>query len=260
MVVTLGNIALHLALLVAGATAVAGLIGGRTGSRAYTSAATNGVYLVAGLMAVVAGAFLHSFVTHNFELASVAHYSDTRMPFIYVISAFWGGQAGSLTFWTTKLALFSALAVWVQRRKQPLLIPYFATVVMLLSVWLISILLFASSPFETFQVMDAPQEGSGLNPLLQTPLMVIHPPSLLTGYVVMAIPFGFAMAALFSKRLDNEWLAPARRWALVSWLFLSIGNMLGGMWAYEELGWGGYWACPGIGYGVVWCCGGCGCP
>lgn len=242
MLATLGNISLHLAFVTAAVAGLAGVISGQTGSRRYYAAACNGTYVTFGLLALASSILIHAFATHNFDLMAVAQYSDTRMHWMYLMAAFWGGQAGSLMFWTGTLASFSAIAVALHRRTDRALMPWFIAIVMGLAMFLMFILLIKSNPFDTFVLSDPPKEGQGLNPLLQTPLMVMHPPSLLTGYVAMALPFAFAMAALISGRLDNAWLVPARRWVLVSWLFLSIGNMLGGMWAYEELGWGGYWA------------------
>jgi len=238
----LGEISLHLTLFFALAAATLGVLAGRTGSRRYCTLATWGTYVVFGLIAIVCSTLLYGLATHDFEMIAVARYSDTRMHWMYLMAALWGGQAGSLTFWSGMLGVFTAISLTIQRKTDQPLIPYFITVTMSLMAFLVFILLFASNPFDTFGISDAPAEGSGLNPLLQTPLMVMHPPSLLSGFVSMAIPFAWCMSALMTGRTGNEWLRPARRWVLVSWLLLSIGNMLGGMWAYEELGWGGYWA------------------
>ncbi len=242
MLPSLGSFALHAAFVVAALGIVSSVLAGQTGKKRYTTLAVYSGYIVFGLIASAATIYVHSIVTHDFSLQNVYRYSDTRMPLNYLMTAFWGGQAGSLLFWTTVLASYFALALTIHRKKDASLIPGFITVIMGLVSILLFILLFASNPFETWHIIDTPKEGSGLNPLLQTPLMMIHPPSLLQGFATMAIPFAFTMSALIAGRFDNEWLKVARRWTLVSWLWLSMGNMLGGMWAYEELGWGGYWA------------------
>lgn len=242
MLPTIGSFCLHASFVAAAATLVAGVLAGRTGKKRYNSAAVYGGYIVFGLIAMAASLYVHAILTHDFTLTNVVKYSDTRMPWYYLVTAFWGGQAGSLLFWTSTLVMYFAIALTVHRKKDAALIPWFISVVMALVMFLTFILLFASNPFETWHIVDAPKEGQGLNPLLQTPLMLIHPPSLLQGYSSMAIPFAFGMAAMLAGRTGNEWLKPTRYWLLVSWLWLTMGNMLGGMWAYEELGWGGYWA------------------
>ena len=242
LLTTAGSWGLHLALVSAAVALVAGAIGGRTGSRRYATLAAYGAYTTFGLMSFGASIYLYSFLTHNFELQNVVRYSDTRMPIEYLMSAFWGGQAGSFLYWSTLHTSLTALAVFVHRKKDTLLTPWFIMVSMSLLVWFLFILLFKSNPFEVWNVLDAPKEGQGLNPLLQTPLMVMHPPSQLGGFASLGVPYSFTMAALLAGDFGTDWLRVTRKWALLSFLLLSIGNMLGGMWAYEELGWGGYWA------------------
>jgi cytochrome c-type biogenesis protein CcmF len=242
MLITLGSLGLHLAFVAAAVALVAGVLGGRTGRQRYTTVAVYGTYTTFGLLALGATVYLHAFVEHNFELQNVVRYSDTRMPLQYLVSAFWGGQAGSLLYWTGILSCLTALATFVHRKREVLLIPWFVSVSMALIMWFLFILLFKSDPFETWTVLDAPREGNGLNPLLQTPLMVMHPPSQLGGFASLGVPYAFTMAGLLAGDLGTNWIKVARKWALLSFLLLSIGNMLGGMWAYEELGWGGYWA------------------
>lgn len=242
MLTTLGELGLHLAFVAAAVALVAGILGGRTGSRRYTTVAVYGTYTTFGLLAMGATVYLHAFIEHNFELQNVVRYSDTRMPLEYLVSAFWGGQSGSLLYWTGVLACLTALATWAHRKREALLIPWFISVSMALIMWFLFILLFKSNPFEVWNVLDAPREGQGLNPLLQTPLMVMHPPSQLGGFASLGVPYAFTMAGLLAGDSGTNWIKVARKWALLSFLLLSIGNMLGGMWAYEELGWGGYWA------------------
>jgi cytochrome c-type biogenesis protein CcmF len=170
----------------------------------------------------------------------VADYSTASLPWPYKLSALWGSQAGSLMLWCWLLSAFSALVVWGNRRRNRELMPVVVAVLMGLAIFFTGILSFVSSPFETLAAV--PADGRGLNPLLQNPYMVIHPPMLYVGYVGLSVPFAFAVAALVTRRLDTAWIAAVRRWTVVAWLFLGTGILLGARWAYEELGWGGYWA------------------
>src|SRR5205814_2529608 len=148
---------------------------------------------------------------------------------------------GSLLFWASVLSLFGSLAMVLTARRHRALLPYVAGVVCTVATFFISVMLFAqANPFH--RLAYTPLDGSGLNPQLQNPGMVFHPPMLYLGYISITIPFAFALAALLSKRLDADWLVAIRKWTLLSWLFLSIGICLGMWWAYVELGWGGYWA------------------
>ena len=144
-------------------------------------------------------------------------------------------------FWCLVLAAFSAVAVKMNRERHRDMIGYVVAVIMGVQVFFLAILIYSKNPFATF-LTEAPIQGKGLNPLLQTYWMVIHPPSLYTGFVAATIPFAFGIAALASGRLDDRWLSSVRVWTLICWFFLSFGLILGGRWAYEELGWGGYWA------------------
>ncbi|MEO1272384.1 MAG: hypothetical protein AAFX99_30165, partial [Myxococcota bacterium] len=175
MLTSIGNISLHLAFVAAFASGMAGVIAGHTGSRRYHAAACNGVYVTFGFLALASSILIHAFATHNFELVAVVQYSDTRMHWMYLMAAFWGGQAGSLMFWTGMLGTFSAAAVALHRKTDRALMPWFVAIVMGLATFLMFILLVKSNPFDTFILNDPPQEGKGLNPLLQTPLMVVHP-------------------------------------------------------------------------------------
>src|SRR5690606_24472264 len=166
--------------------------------------------------------------------------SERSMPLFYKIGSLWGGQSGSLLFWGWLLAMYST-GVAVRHRKDDLklMAPTYATLMVVLSFFLAPVA-FASSPYERGPVIQA--DGRGLNPLLQHPAMVIHPPCLYLGLIGFTVPFAMAIGALVSGQLGNEWMKKARFWALFAWLFLGAGNILGGWWAYLELGWGGYWA------------------
>jgi len=183
---------------------------------------------------------LFAFVTSDFSLKYVASYSSRTLPMFYTISALWAGQAGSLLLWTWLLCLFSAIVVWQNRQKNRDLMPYVLGTLLFTTFFFFGLMVYATSPFELLPQSVA--DGNGLNPMLQNPGMVIHPPTLFIGYVGFTVPFAFAIAALISKRLDAQWISTTRRWTLFSWLFLTLGILFGAKWAYVELGWGGYWA------------------
>lgn len=238
----LGSISIYLALYVALLGIALGATAAITGSRRFLHASRFATYTVFGLITLASAVLVHAFLTHDFSIKYVAGFSDVTMPTFYLLGAFWGGQAGSLLFWIWKVTLFTAICVYANRRSHQSFMPWVMAVCMTVTAALMIILVFGSNPFEGYQLIDDPLEGKGLNPLLQTPKMILHPPALLTGMAAMTVPFAFAIAALLSKTLDNTWVKAARTWILLPWLFLTIGNILGGMWAYEELGWGGYWA------------------
>src|SRR2546429_6158852 len=145
-----------------------------------------------------------------------------------------------MLLWLWILALYSALVVAQHRFRSRALVPYVIATLMLTALLFLTMLIAAEDPFR--RLSQAPRDGQGLNPLLQHPLMVIHPPMLYLGFVGLTIPFAFGMGALASGQLTTHWLRSVRRWTLVPWLFLTVGILLGGQWAYVELGWGGYWA------------------
>lgn len=240
--VLIGAFALALALGSALLTMVAGFAGGRTRVRRYAVVSENGLYAIAAFMGIASAALLWSFVQHDFSLKYVEGRSDTRMPLYYVLAAFYGGQEGSLLFWVFISSTFAAAAAWANRFRLSSIMPYFHGVVALGLTGFLLILNFVTTPFATYFIKNPPIEGQGLNPLLQTPLMTIHPPMLLAGFATAIVPFAFGMAALLARQTDTRWLQATRRWTLASWLILGVGNILGGMWAYRELGWGGYWA------------------
>lgn len=238
----IGALALALALGAALLTVLAGFAAGRTRVRRYAVVSENGLYALVAFIGIASAALLWAFIQHDFSLKYVEGRSDTRMPLHYVLAAFYGGQEGSLLFWVFISSAFGAGAAWANRFRMPAVMPYFHAVVALGLTGFLAILNFVTNPFASYIIANAPTEGDGLNPLLQTPLMTIHPPMLLAGFATAIIPFGFGMAALLARQTDTSWLRATRRWTLASWLILGVGNILGGMWAYRELGWGGYWA------------------
>src|SRR5947209_4477104 len=179
-------------------------------------------------------------LSRDFSLEYVAGHISANMPNVYVFTAFWSGQAGSMLFWALILSLYSAIAVYTNRERNHVLLPYAAGTLGAILLFFLATTCFKANPFTRLDW--TPLDGRGMNPQLQNPGMAIHPPNLYLGYVATAIPFAFAIAALITRRLDAEWLAVVRRWSLLSWFFLTIGIVLGMWWAYVELGWGGYWA------------------
>ena len=238
----IGSIALIVAFGAAIFTLLSGAYGGHRRSVRWAELSRNGLFLTTAAIGVATAALLLSFVISDFSIRYVQGRSDLRMPTQYIVAAFWGGQEGSLLFWVTMTSTFGAIAAWVNRAKLPTVMPYFHSILGGLLAALLFILIFVTDPFAQFFVLDIPIDGEGLNPLLQNPLMVIHPPCLLSGFSTFAVPYAFGMAALLARDEGVEWLRATRKWTLISWLFLSVGNILGGMWAYQELGWGGYWA------------------
>ena len=198
-------------------------------------------YATFALIALDVVILAYCFQTNDFSVRYVMRYSDRSMPWYYLFTALWGGQDGSLLWWTFLLAVFGAACVRWMKGRFFTLQPWVIATVMVTTLFFVVVMAFAANPFET-SWSGVPPDGQGLNPLLQNFYMTIHPPSLYVGFVGCTIPFAFAIGALISGRLDPDWLVACRRWLLFAWMFLSIGNILGALWAYEELGWGGYWA------------------
>ena len=192
-------------------------------------------FLVLGASAVLWRAFL----ANDFSVRFVWENASTDLPLFYKITGFWGGMDGSLLFWELVLAMFSAMVAYLYQRNHRETIPYVIATLNVIHVFLLILLVTWSNPLDT--QLPGPMEGRGLNPLLQHPAMALHPPLLYLGYIGFSIPFAFAIASLIKGRLDNAWVITTRRWTLGAWYTLTLGQMFGGQWAYEELGWGGYW-------------------
>jgi cytochrome c-type biogenesis protein CcmF len=187
---------------------------------------------------VAGGVLVAALARRDFSFVYVAGHISRHLPLAYRLSGFWGGQEGSLLLWLTILSGYGALAVWLNRRNTDL-IAWVVPVLAGVATFFAFMLVFVSSPFN---VQPAPADGAGMVPSLQNPYMLAHPPLLYLGYVGLTIPFAFAMGALLSKRTDERWIVATRRWTLVAWTFLGVGQLLGAHWAYVEIGWGGYYA------------------
>jgi cytochrome c-type biogenesis protein CcmF len=203
-------------------------------------AVTRGSFAVCAALLVATAALWKGIFSHDFNIEYVASYTSRNLPTYYLVSAFWAGQKGSLLFWAVILSIFGALAQALTSSRHKMLLPYVAAVTNLVIAFFVSVMLFGgANPFA--RLPFTPPDGAGLNPQLQNPGMVMHPPMLYLGYISITIPFAFAIAALLARRLDAGWIIAMRKWALASWLFLSIGITIGMWWAYVELGWGGVW-------------------
>jgi cytochrome c-type biogenesis protein CcmF len=242
-VIVVGELSLWIALLMAIWCATVSYAGGlahagqrdeliRSGERAAYAAFAFTLLASLGLWTAL--------LTRDFSLTYVASQISANMPNVYVFAAFWSGQAGSMLFWALILSFYGAITVWSLRARNRELAPFVTGTMAAVLVFFLATTAFKANPFSRLDWV--PLDGRGMNPQLQNPGMAIHPPTLYLGYVATAVPFAFAIAALVTRRLDAEWLAAVRRWALLSWFFLTIGIVLGMWWAYVELGWGGYWA------------------
>ena len=239
MIAELGQLSLILALIIAVLLAALPLVGAARNNQRLMALAptlTVGHFVFAAL---AYAALTHAFITHDFTVRYVATNSNLLLPWHYRITAVWGGHEGSLLLWILMLAGWM-LAVHLFSRKLPK--PFVSRVLAVMgmvSIGFLSFTLFTSNPFD--RLLPGPLDGQDLNPLLQDPGMIFHPPLLYMGYVGFAVAFGFAIAGLLGGRVEREWVRWSRPWTLMAWSFLTIGIALGSWWAYYELGWGGWW-------------------
>ncbi len=207
---------------------------------AFMAAARQAMYLNFFLITLACLAIVWSFVELDFTVLYVVQNANRDLPMIYRLSALWGAHEGSLMLWLWFLTGYSALAAFLHRYSHPLSMPYVVVTLGLIQIGFLTFILFLSSPFT--RIFPAAAVGRELNPLLQDPGLIFHPPMLYLGYVGFSVPFAFAIAALIRGQAGNEWAVATRRWTLFAWAALTSGILLGGYWAYYELGWGGYWA------------------
>ncbi len=206
----------------------------------YLESSYNSVIVIFLLITLAVLLLIRGFIADDFSIEYVAMHSNRAMPLLYKISALWGGQEGSLLFWTWLLLLYSVILITKYRKRYLELMPIVSATLLVIVSFFLSLLLFPANPFK--RLGNPLPDGQGLNPLLQDPGMMLHPPALYLGFVGFSIPFAFAVASLISSKLDITWIKITRTWTLISWIFLTIGIILGAKWAYIELGWGGYWA------------------
>jgi cytochrome c-type biogenesis protein CcmF len=204
------------------------------------ASAENAAVSVFLFLTLAAAAMIYALVTRDFQIEYVARYTNRSLPLVYTLTAFYAGQEGSLLFWGWALSIFTAVVIFQNKKKNRELMPYVLLVLTGVIFFFTLLMTVATNPFKTFGF--TPLDGRGLNPLLQNPGMIFHPPILLLGYVGFTLPFAFALAALITGQLGSTWIKTTRKWTLFSWALLTAGNLLGMEWAYVELGWGGYWA------------------
>ncbi len=241
MLVSIGNYSLYLMLGFAVYAGVAAMIGVRLKRPAWARSSERAVYAVFGLLCLAMLGVEEALLTDRFDLAFVAKTSSREQPTVFKL-ALWGGQAGSLLLWAWMLGVMSFVVVWQNRARNRALMPWVIVSMMLNILFFGTIVAFVSNPFEALPPSMAYSNGAGMNPLLQHPVMLIHPPILYIGFIGFSVPFSFAIAAMVTGQLGTTWFETTRRWTLTAWFFLGLGLMLGGRWAYEVLGWGGYWA------------------
>ncbi len=239
MIPEIGNFSLAIALFLALAQGILPIVGAARGNTVLMSMART---LAGGMFVFVAIAFAcltYSFIANDFSVLYVAEHSNSQLPIQYRISALWGGHEGSLLLWVFILALWT-IAVATFSRHLPLeMVARVLGVMGLIAVGFLLFMLITSNPFD--RLLPAAMDGRDLNPLLQDPGLVIHPPMLYMGYVGFSVAFAFALSALLGGKLDSTWARWSRPWTTVAWVFMTIGIMLGSWWAYYELGWGGWW-------------------
>jgi cytochrome c-type biogenesis protein CcmF len=240
MIATLGHFVLFLALGVTFYTIIAAVVGARQGREDWLASSRNAV--LAQFILVTLAMFLleYALITSDFSIRYVAHNSTRGSLTRYKIAGLWGSLEGSLLLWTWLQSLFSALVVARYSDRHQAVIPYVQAVLQGISAFFLLVMTFGVNPFAP--LFPVPPDGRGLNPLLEVTDMLVHPLLLYLGYVGFSVPFAFAMAALITGRLSEEWLKNTRRWTVVAWLFLTGGILYGGWWSYRTLGWGGYWA------------------
>ena len=237
--IDIGYFALCLSLAASGYAVFACVLGARRNDGGLIRSGENATLSLCGLLTLSVGTLWYALLTHDFQVEFVAENSNRAMPLLYIVSALWGGQSGSILFWSWLLSVYGAAVVVVNRHRYRTLMPYVVATMAGTNLFFVVLNLYESDPF--VRLPFTPADGTGLNPLLQHPIMAIHPPTLYLGMVGLSVPFAFAMAAMISRQLDIVWLRAMRRWLLIPWAFLGIGLVLGGKWAYVELGWGGYW-------------------
>ena len=239
MIPELGHYALILALCVALIQGILPLLGAHYGRREFLVLARPAAQTAFLLLAIAFGTLAWSFYVNDFSVLYVAEHSNSQLPVIYRLGAVWGGHEGSLLLWIFLLSTWTILVAQLSKALDEFMVARVIGVLGLVSSGLLLFVLSASNPFE--RLLPAAQDGRSLNPLLQDPGLVFHPPMLYMGYVGFSVAFAFAIASLLSGRLDAAWARWSRPWTTAAWIFLTLGIALGSWWAYYELGWGGWW-------------------
>ena len=237
----LGTFCLALALALAVYGVAAAIYGVRKGRPLFVESARTATYGVLAAVAAANGAMIAALLSNDFSIRYVAENSSRETLTFFKVLALWSADDGSLLLWNLILALFVGAVAFRFRRRRPETLPYALATLGAVQVFYLALVSGPSRPFASLAV--APADGNGPLPLLQNhPLMAVHPPFLYLGFIGLTVPFAFAMAALVTGNLSDEWIRLTRRWALAAWIFLTVGLLLGALWSYGVLGWGGYWA------------------
>jgi cytochrome c-type biogenesis protein CcmF len=237
---TLGQTSIFLALLFAVWGVVSPILAWRGRSERYFAFTRIAILAQFTLVTLAAAALIYGLVTTDFSIRYVAFNTTRATPVYYRVTGLWGALEGSLLLWEWILIIFSGLVAWIYWDRQKETIPWVLMVFSIVSAFFLGVIAFISNPFET--ISPVPLDGRGLNPLLEDANMMTHPPLLYTGFVGLMVPYAFAIAALIRGKLDEAWIVATRRWTIIAWLFLTLGNLVGAWWSYHVLGWGGYWA------------------
>ncbi len=240
MIAVIGHTSILLAFLLALVGIAVAVLASRRGREHYFAWARLAIYGQFALVTLAALSLIYGFVITDFSIRYVAFNTTRATPIYYRVTGFWGALEGSLLLWEWILIIFSGLVAWMYRDRQRDLLPWVLMIFSIVSAFFLGVIAFASNPFETLSPI--PADGRGLNPLLEDANMMTHPPLLYTGFVGLTVPYAFAMAALIRGRLDDVWVVTTRRWTIIAWFFLTLGNLVGAWWSYHVLGWGGYWA------------------
>ena len=238
--IVIGELSLWVALLMAAWAVTVSFAGGALERRDMIESGERAIYATLGMLVLSAAGLWTALFTHDFSVAYVASLTSANLPKIYTFSAFWAGREGSLLFCVLMLSLCASIAVYCNRLRDRLIMPYASGTLAAVILLFLAMMCFGANPFERLDW--TPLEGRGMNPDFQHPAMAIHPPSLYLGYAATTIPFAFAIAAIIRRSIDRQSLTAIRSWSLVAWFFTTTGILLGLWWSYVERGGGTYWA------------------
>jgi cytochrome c-type biogenesis protein CcmF len=240
VIATLGHTSILLALFAALCGIVSPILAARSGQERYLDFSRYAIFGQFVLVTLAAAALIYGLVATDFSIKYVAFNTTRATPFYYRVTGLWGALEGSLLLWEWILIIFSGVTAWIYRGRHRETLPWVIMIFSIVSAFFLVVLAFLSNPFESLS--PVPADGRGLNPLLEDANMMTHPPLLYAGFVGLTVPYAFAMAALITGKLDEAWIVSTRRWTIIAWFFLTVGNLVGAWWSYHVLGWGGYWA------------------
>jgi cytochrome c-type biogenesis protein CcmF len=237
---TLGHISILLAFFIALLGIASPIVAARTGNQRFLAATRYAILGQFALVTVAAASLIYGLVSTDFSIKYVAFNTTRATPVYYRVTGLWGALEGSLLLWEWVLIIFYGITAWIYRDRHHETMPWVLMIFSIVSAFFLGVIGFLSNPFEI--VSPIPLDGRGLNPLLEDANMMTHPPLLYTGFVGLTVPYAFAMAALIVGKVDEAWITTTRRWTIIAWFFLTVGNLVGAWWSYHVLGWGGYWA------------------